>query len=359
MTMTTLRTKLPLFLALTLLFVSGSSEAGEPLAQVILVQGEVELQRPGQEPRALAVGTQLDGRDVIVTDFESFAILHLKNGHLVRIDEELRLRVDKIALLGTTREAAPAARQLAALLYPEEEPLRAEALASAERTAGWHSRITAVETVPAAPASKGARSSKKSLSAARSVPMKPPARPAPSASPAPPPPPREAAALEREEDSARSMVGAADGLAGAAPAALEAPPAPPKTGSADLSLSEADDALEGARLQATEARGGAPAPAPALEKAKAKEEAKASTSAPLNRRQLLRNQALRKCLFKELPPPRNVMTLLFKVKDGKIVRARLEGARPLPLCARPHLLGQAWKGKKDSKGWITLRLTRP
>lgn len=106
----------------------------EPVdARLVLHGGSVRIDRAGS-----ALGTEdgllLQPTDRLHTGEESFAVVLLPNRYLVRLDEDLELPVQDLALWDrplTDRALQP---QLDALLYPEEREVYADAR---ERIAGW------------------------------------------------------------------------------------------------------------------------------------------------------------------------------------------------------------------------------
>lgn len=162
-TPTNLPRSLPLLAFLTAVFVAHVSEAGgrppgapaEPVvAHVHLTGGSGARVRAGGAEFPAQPNLPLTPEDEISTPPGEFLVLTLKNGYLVRIDEDLSLRVRDLVLLN----APPARESLAAQL---DRLVTREERAQAERIAGSQARRSAAEAVPAqssAPAKKSSHS---------------------------------------------------------------------------------------------------------------------------------------------------------------------------------------------------------
>lgn len=120
----------------------------EDVAQVLAVDGTVNITRASGAivPADPRVG--LERGDTVQTGEDGAVILLLSNSRLVRVDEELELKVGDIALLTSAKTTVPPAQQLDALLYPgEREHMRG--IDDAERIAGWQARLSAATAIPA------------------------------------------------------------------------------------------------------------------------------------------------------------------------------------------------------------------
>ncbi len=116
------------------------------VASIMLVQGEVKVGHGANPPSPAQVGDLLMREDVVWTSPGAAAILHLRNNHLVRVDEDLQLNVADIVLLDAPASELDASQQLAELLYPEERQA-IPGVEQAERVSGWQSRLRAGQSV--------------------------------------------------------------------------------------------------------------------------------------------------------------------------------------------------------------------
>ncbi|HEX2569952.1 MAG TPA: AgmX/PglI C-terminal domain-containing protein [Polyangia bacterium] len=112
------------------------------VARVHLTSGKGARVRAGQVEFPAPAGLPLTPQDEISTPPGEFLVLALNNGYLVRIDEDLSLRVSDIVLLS----APPARESFAAQL---DRLVTANERAQAERIAGSQARRSAAEAVPA------------------------------------------------------------------------------------------------------------------------------------------------------------------------------------------------------------------
>ena len=128
--------------ALLLNVILASSALAEDVAAVLLVQGDVSVSSTQGVFEQARVGTGLERGDLIKTDWDSAAILQLHNNYLVRIDEDLELKVSELVLIDAPASTADYKTQLDSLLYPEERASM-DGIEQAERVAGWHARVTA------------------------------------------------------------------------------------------------------------------------------------------------------------------------------------------------------------------------
>jgi hypothetical protein len=112
------------------------------VARVHLLGGTGSRVRAGSVEFAAQAGLPLIPSDEISTSPGEFLVLALTNGYLVRIDEDLSLRVRDIVLLGAPPAPESFAAQLDRLVTREER-------ARAERIAGSQARRSAADAVPA------------------------------------------------------------------------------------------------------------------------------------------------------------------------------------------------------------------
>jgi hypothetical protein len=118
--------------------------SGPVVARVHLCGGTGSLVRAGQTEFPAAPGLPLLRTDELRVPPSEFLVVALDNGYLVRIDEDLTLRVSDIVLLGAPRTRQSLAEQLDRLVTREER-------AQAERLAGTQARRSAAESMPAQP----------------------------------------------------------------------------------------------------------------------------------------------------------------------------------------------------------------
>ncbi|HEX2573973.1 MAG TPA: hypothetical protein VH877_30775 [Polyangia bacterium] len=256
-------------------------------------------------------GMPLLRTDQLVVPGGEFLLLRLGNGHLVRIDEDLTMKVSEIVLL----EAPPAGESVAAQL---DRLVTREELARAERMAGAQARRQAAESMPAMEEEPD-----------RFAKVVVPAKDAPgsvsaSAAPAPagadkkavPKAPAEKSAAAQEERRARlerditsqgllRLLGSRGGGEGALSGA----------GGLDIGAALAPEVPELPRL--------------------------------------------RECLARELghlPVKLKKVTLRLRSEGGKVTRVVLGGALPTPVCARDILIGQTFAAEGP---WRTLEIELP
>ncbi len=127
-----------------------------PAAQVVLVHGQVVLPR-GTMPIVLTRGMLLDRTDVVRLGQEAWvALLLLNNGHVVRLDDEMSIAVETLALFKAGPVKEDAQSQLDRLLSKRER----DGLGS-ERLIGWHQGLAAANTVAAKSSKKAAEGARK------------------------------------------------------------------------------------------------------------------------------------------------------------------------------------------------------
>lgn len=183
------------FLACTLVAHVGEGGGRPPgvpsdpvVARVHLLGGSGSRIRAGSVEFPAQAALPLTPQDEISTPPGEFLVLALKNGYLVRIDEDLSLRVRDIVLL----DAPPARDSLAAQL---DRLVTREERAQAERIAGSQARRSAADAVPAQSA----------------TPAKPNRR-------SPPPPPRPAQrSMADDLDEAPGKASGSLGMSGTGP----------------------------------------------------------------------------------------------------------------------------------------------
>ncbi len=127
----------------------GCQQAGaaEDVAAVLAVQGAPDVEVRGAFIDATP-GIALRGTDRVRTDEGESLLLLLNNNRVVRIDEDLELRVDRLVLLREPPSTVPVKDQIDALILDAERGTLV-GIADAERVAGWHARRAAATSVPA------------------------------------------------------------------------------------------------------------------------------------------------------------------------------------------------------------------
>lgn len=129
---------------ITLLLVDAALAA--PRARALLVDGDVHVVRAGEEPVELRRGDEIDEADTIDTRDEGSVILQLDNDHLVRLDSEVQLPVNALAMLGAPKATASTKAQLDMLLDPEERDDYGGMVAATESVGGWRAQLAAAST---------------------------------------------------------------------------------------------------------------------------------------------------------------------------------------------------------------------
>lgn len=309
----------------------------------------------GRTEFAPLVGMPLLKSDELVVPLGEFLVVALGNGYLVRIDEDLTMRVSDIVLLG-----APPARESMAVqldrLVSQAERTQAKRM-NAERVAGVQSRASAAEAMPAQPADLPVRTTR---GRPRPAPggAAPPAPVSTSAAPAPSPPPP--------------------------PVTASAPsPPPPPSRDVDELLEEQKTQARAEAERAAQARAEAEAAQRAMEAARRRAEAermaraereeapKPTTAAPAQSGDPLAGidtaptlpalpaQAeLRQCLKRSLgtlPVQLDRVTVLVRVKNGRITQVALGGGVPVPACARTLLMGRSFAAPEAM--WLRYEIT--
>jgi hypothetical protein len=381
---------------LTVLLVSRLASAEEPVAKVHLVGGKGVQVRPtwgaAFSPR---VTQPLYRNDQIVVPANEFVVVLITgNNHLVRIDDDVTLRVRDIVLLNAPRTNESLAAQLDRMVTREERR-------SVERIAGTYAGLAAADAAPpqldqAAPSGglgglgvrgsgqggggvgttrglgsigtsgsgggsgygSGSSSAKGTAPARRSAappptgaapPPPPPAPPPTGAAPPPPPPARAAAAAPPP-----------------APAASAAPPPPAAEAAPPRAVAPRPDPSPaptrgGAPAPAAAAPAPRPAPAPAPSpspRPSDSESARPADAPPPPPVALLDEPALKKCLHSEFTRQKlslTKVTLRLRIEGGHIRRVALFGGLATPACAKQLLLERPFPGADQT--WQSVDLT--
>jgi hypothetical protein len=358
-----------LFLALACQSSSGaSSEAGRPaqagqgevVARVLLLEGTTQVTAANGFRFPARPGLPLVRTDLLeIAPGGGFLMLELvKNGYLVRLDEDTRLGLAEVVLLDAPPARVGLQEQLSRLMTSEE-------LARGERLAGWHARMRAADSAAPLPVASTAAAEevdeKAQVPGRKSAPKSLKEMPAEARSQGllgkvgggeARPPPAESRAAESTKDvvpvprpAIVSQVSPAPGGGPAGGAQQEE--SEPTQGDLPAVRSEEVDKVLAANETDAAARlllpeGGA-VPEPLMD--------------------LLGDQAWLACLkavLAELPagarPAR--LAILVEVRGERIRRLRLGGGLPSPACLNPAgLAGEAWAGRAD--GWRRLELVLP
>ncbi|MFT3706525.1 MAG: hypothetical protein QM817_02545 [Archangium sp.] len=108
-------------------------EVKAPLAQVVLHDGTVTLTPAGQRAFGAQRGMQLAGTDTLTVAPGAWVVVHLLgNGHVVRLDDDLVLRVDQLAALKAPKQTQTLQQQLDRLVTLKEQD------SAATRLIGWN-----------------------------------------------------------------------------------------------------------------------------------------------------------------------------------------------------------------------------
>ncbi|MDP1826094.1 MAG: hypothetical protein Q8L48_22705 [Archangium sp.] len=141
-----------MFLALTLWVASALPVAEvprpggpitDPAAQVLVTENAVTIDPGGgQKPFTALNGMLLLRNDLVVVGPGAWvALVILGNEHVVRLDDDLALRVSDLALLNAPKQTRSPVQQLDTLLTRQERQ-------RTERLIGWHASQTAANTQP-------------------------------------------------------------------------------------------------------------------------------------------------------------------------------------------------------------------
>lgn len=315
----------------------------DPVARVVALKGAVTAKTAGNAPIVVSVGTYFDADDTLEVGAGAWAAVVLRNEHVVRLDDDVQLKLSEVALFNAAKASVDLQAQLNRLLQPDERKN-----ANAERLIGWHAGLVAANTA------------KKEEEQAQDAPSRP-AAPRPPAEPpaSPPPPPRAQAPAgppateSRSEPSGSSKpkeASANAGEGGSAPGSFgtrskDSGGGGSSNGTAQrltMKKKSADDERE-EKLDLKAPRDESPKPA----RRAARDEALSLTP----------DEALRACLAQELGAlyPEYVATL----KDVTVVitargsaepLVRLQGGLAAPACARAWVVARKQllpAGKKE------------
>lgn len=181
----------------------------QPLAQIVMGEGTVSVTPSGAKGFDARVGMQLGATDTVTVGVGAWVALQLlDNGHVVRLDDDLSLRVGELALLKAPKQSQTLEQQLNRLVTRQEQD-------SAARLIGWNASQTAANVLGSAqPTGGGPKSSKNPSSNEESAkrnerekdsrpPPKPPLKSVPpdSAPPPPAPMPEPAAVIPLASDA--------------------------------------------------------------------------------------------------------------------------------------------------------------
>lgn len=115
----------------------------EPAVQVLVIENDVQVDPGGGQQRFKALGGMvLQKSDVVLVGPGAWvALVILGNEHVVRLDDDLSLKVADLALLNAPKQTQSAVQQLDTLLTKQERQ-------RTERLIGWHASQTAANTQP-------------------------------------------------------------------------------------------------------------------------------------------------------------------------------------------------------------------
>ncbi len=179
------------------------TEANADAKVVLVTPKQVHVTSVLKQDYEAMVGLPLLKNDTLTIPANATVALRLKNGHVVRLDDELELQVKDIALFNAPEKKEDVSKQLDRLLTEEEKA------AGPSRLMGWNAGQTAANVKSSAEVERSAPKAKEKSVVAAATPAPPP----PPSAPAPAPAPLEVA------ESSKSTV------APAAPAASVAMPA--------------------------------------------------------------------------------------------------------------------------------------
>ena len=127
------------------LILSSMWAGATPVATVVMHQGEARVERSGAtEP--VKVDTRLELTDVLVLDFGASIVLVLENNQVVRLDEDLRLKVSDIKALNESPASEQTVKDRLAKLLQPTDTLSGQAEMQ-ETISGWHARPSASTSV--------------------------------------------------------------------------------------------------------------------------------------------------------------------------------------------------------------------
>jgi hypothetical protein len=269
--------------------------AKRPAARLVAAQGVVRGTTATRQPFTPVVGTDFDEDDTLTVSPGAWAALVLRNRHVVRLDDDLVIRIDELALFRAPPSPTTVGAQLNRLLSPTERES-----AKSERLIGWHADLAAANTAPR---------EKNSSSPAPAPPPPPPMSPAPVVAPPPPPAP--------DRSGSRPKVSSSESVS-------------PERKKSQRARS--DDRDEGGRFE------------PGEEKKKRSREVVAEEEPPREQAALATlepDEPLRECLrsslaaaYPEFAPTLTEVTLLITPTPGRAPVLRIKGGLTAPGCAR-------------------------
>jgi hypothetical protein len=279
--------------------------AGDAVAEVHLRIGSGATLRASGKEYAAVPGTALLRSDELIVPAGQVVVVKLRNGYLIRIDDDITLPVGKIVLIDAPRTNESLGSQIERLLTKEEQ-------GRAERIAGTHAQVNGAQSGDIGPA--------QNKDAGRRA----------AAGPSGNGPPDPGAGTKTKAES--STPAAAGDRPAAQPSATPPAPIPVESPSkpAMASPSGTDKGDAGPLLQ--------------------RKQAKTST---------LSSRELKRCLASELgklpvKPKLKTAQLRLYVHGGLIERAQLGGGLVLPECARPLLIGAPSDGAEGR--WLQVEL---
>jgi hypothetical protein len=284
---------------------------GEVVASVCLLDGSAKVKAKNGHVFKAAPGMSLHRTDEVEAGSTGFVVLRLKNGYLVRIDEEISLKMTDIYLLDAPRTSDGVRAQVDRLLTKKE-------LARGERIAGWHAQVTAADTV--APVAATSRSTSGASIKKSDVDRREPPR-----SPEP-------------KLQSKGSQGAGAGVS-----------APRKSARHDGELAAEQPEKEKAARQP-----------PTWYMLKKSKHVKAK-SEPGWIRKIMSDAGLGKCLKKELsrlPVSVDRVRLMLRIRDYRVQKLQLGGALPVPKCAEKGILYKPVK-KFCKNCWIVVEVDLP
>lgn len=125
----------------------------ETLAIIKVLHGTV-ITTTGQGEAPAQLEQELVGTDRIDVAAESWTVVRLKNGYYVRLDDEISIAVNQIALINIDRVPEASDEDQLRHLLGEEEYRTEWQQARGERLAGWFVRRTVGEAQPVQPATE-------------------------------------------------------------------------------------------------------------------------------------------------------------------------------------------------------------
>lgn len=298
---------LPLFMALVLPFWIGlfgdvaladvarppGTGTGPVVGKVHLLGGTTSQIRASGKSFSASIGLPLLASDELIVPVGEFLVVALSNGHLVRIDEDLTMKVSEIVLLGVPPTQESLVAQLDRLLTKKER-------AQSERISGVQARRQGGDEIPV---ETNDRQQIKPKVSTRATPV----------------------LLDPIPDAGREAKPRAEPVAPSPPA----PPAP--------------------TVQPMPPRTGTPAPTtPKPPTIGALDDGVRKQSPGLT---LPKQNETKQCLVGALLPSISRVNVEVKLKGGRIVRVRLRGGLVAPACMSKLLLKQPGQGPDDQ--WLS------